>query len=61
MKKKKLSSNNEYEQRRFFPEQFEKRFNEWVKETDRDIDFLVTGTKSYEEFREEMLHEKKKK
>ena len=58
--KKKLASTEEYQQRQFFPELFEKRFNEWVKETDQDIDFNVSGTKSYEEFREKIIKPKQK-
>lgn len=33
---------------------FEKRFTEWAKSPDEDVEFLVSGTKSYQEFKEEL-------
>lgn len=59
--KSKLASNDPYQQRQFHLPSFEKRFEEWVKNTEEDVEYLVSGTKSYEEFKEELTGVKKKK
>lgn len=59
MKSKKKLASSDQQRQEFDLKTFEKRFEEWVKHTDEDVDFLVSGTKSYEEFKEELTKVKK--